>query len=98
MSKHRKRNRNHRRENLWKRYRITIEQFELMLEKQKLKCAVCYCDDPGKLGWNVDHCHTTGKIRGILCAQCNFSLGRLKDNPIIALSAAVYLFTATQGD
>ncbi len=41
--------------------------------------------------WSTDHCHATGKVRGILCRHCNVALGALRDNPEIALSAALYL-------
>ena len=39
----------------------------------------------------VDHCHRTGKVRGILCMGCNFSIGHFKDDPEILRRAAAYL-------
>jgi hypothetical protein len=44
-----------------------------------------------KLRLNVDHCHVTGKVRGILCNSCNNGLGRFRDNPDLLLKAADYL-------
>jgi len=42
-------------------------------------------------GWHVDHNHTTGKVRGILCQQCNQAIGLFKDNIFIIEKAAEYL-------
>ncbi len=57
-------------------YGITLEQKKQMLADQGGVCAVCKPPDPkSKNGWHVDHCHTTGKIRGILCNGCNPRLG-----------------------
>jgi hypothetical protein len=41
--------------------------------------------------WNVDHCHSTKKIRGLLCHHCNAGLGYFKDNPKLLLAAAKYI-------
>lgn len=40
---------------------------------------------------NIDHCHTTGKVRGVLCRKCNTAIGLFKDNPALLWKAAVYL-------
>jgi len=65
------------------RYGISMEDLSNMLDEQKGCCKVCgdsliYPDS--KVGYRIDHCHTTGKVRGLLCHNCNIALGHLKDN------------------
>lgn len=71
---------------------VTIVQYNEILERQGGVCAICRGPQaaPHKF-LCVDHCHTTGKIRGLLCSPCNKSLGLLKDDPEILLAAARYL-------
>lgn len=63
-------------------HKITKEQFFDLLEKQSAKCALCDKEFPGIFGkdMHIDHCHDTGKIRGILCKVCNVGLGMLGDD------------------
>ncbi len=60
------------------RYYITLEEKTAMWEAQDRKCALRGCDLPVAHGRNshLDHCHTTGKIRGVLCQPCNMLVGR----------------------
>lgn len=61
------------------------------------KCACCGCSSPGGKGlWNVDHDHATGRIRGVLCFQCNIGIGKLGDTLEGVLRAVRYL-TGPQG-
>ena len=61
---------------LRKKYGITAEQFEQRLLEQNGKCFICSIDkSSSKKNLHVDHCHATGKIRGILCHRCNTKLG-----------------------
>lgn len=77
---------------LLKKYGITTEQRDALLAAQNFRCAVCATDTPGGRGtWHVDHCHTSGRVRGLLCCQCNRGLGQFKDNPALLLNAANYL-------
>jgi hypothetical protein len=69
------------------RYGITFVEYQAMSEKQKNKCLICNVEE--KLV--VDHNHETGKIRGLLCNNCNCAIGLLKDDPIILQSAISYL-------
>ena len=63
-----------------------------MLEKQNNKCAICKKDrNIFKKRLCVDHCHSTGKIRGLLCTNCNQGIGHLKDDLNIIKSAIRYL-------
>jgi len=63
-----------------------------MLEEQEHKCAICLTSDVDleKL-LAVDHCHTTGKVRGLLCSNCNLALGNFKDNITNLEQAIKYL-------
>lgn len=62
-----------------------------MLEKQNNVCALC--ERACKTGTNlaVDHCHTTNRIRGLLCAACNRAIGNFQDSPTLLRKAATYL-------
>jgi len=66
-----------------------VEYFE-MLETQDGNCAICKAEQASLY---VDHDHKTGKVRGLLCEQCNFLLGNAKDNVNILASAVKYLET-----
>lgn len=75
-----------------KQYGITIEQYDEMLRAQNNSCAICKTDTPGGRGrWAVDHCHSTGRVRGLLCASCNLGLGHFKDNQAFLAEAISYL-------
>lgn len=74
-------------------YGITEQQYADLMEKQGNACAIC-----GTTEWagrhkvpHVDHCHDTGKVRGILCHDCNLMLGNAKDDPDRLRAAARYL-------
>jgi hypothetical protein len=69
-----------RRSHLKRAFGITPEQFDELFLKQDNKCAICRTDTPSGRGWHVDHCHASGKIRGILCHHCNVILGHAKDS------------------
>ena len=64
------------------RYGITRERYDSMLEAQGGGCAICTRKIPGNghgdRYFDVDHCHDTGKVRGLLCRQCNVLLGQLE--------------------
>lgn len=73
-------------------YGITEEQYQEILESQGHKCAICGTTDPQHYGrFVIDHCHTTGKVRGLLCNHCNRGLGAFMDNRQSLLSAINYL-------
>lgn len=64
------------------KYGLTQEGKQELLESQGGCCAACGSSTPNhKQGWVVDHCHTSGKVRGILCQPCNLTLGKVRDNP-----------------
>jgi hypothetical protein len=73
-------------------YGITIEYYDDILKAQGGVCAICGTDVPGGTGrFHVDHDHKTGKIRGLLCSNCNAMLGYSKDSIDIHLNAIKYL-------
>lgn len=72
-------------------YGITHKQYLSMYAKQKAKCALCDKPPDGWPGLVVDHCHTTGKVRGLLCTKCNIGLGFFKDNKEALAKAVLYL-------
>lgn len=64
-----------------------------MLEDQNGRCKICDIEAKDAM-WSVlvvDHCHATGKIRGLLCNSCNVGLGKFKDNPRLVEKALGYL-------
>lgn len=72
-------------------YGITLEDRDKMIAAQGNKCAVCetsFTKTPC-----IDHDHTTGAIRGLLCRHCNLMLGYAKDNPGTLRKAIAYLAT-----
>ena len=75
---------------LMKRYGITQFEYECMEEEQGGVCAIC-TNPPCKRGLFVDHCHKTGKVRGLLCSSCNTGLGYFKDKALRLFKAIAYL-------
>jgi hypothetical protein len=70
-------------------YKMTLEDYENLFKAQNGLCAVC--QQPSKKKLNVDHCHTTGKVRGLLCWNCNIGIGKFKDNTNVLQNAITYL-------
>lgn len=83
-AKHRMHNAAYRR----RKYGLTLEDFDKLLAAQKGLCKIC--QQPMKPA-AVDHCHSTGRVRGLLCRKCNVGLGMFRDNPSLLRSAARYL-------
>lgn len=75
-----------------KKYNITQNDYNTMLEQQNFCCQICKKKNTEfKFKLAVDHCHTTNKIRGLLCSSCNTALGSFKDNIEILSEAIKYL-------
>jgi hypothetical protein len=75
---------------------LSLDAYNQMLEAQGGVCAICNQPEThkrnGKLkALAVDHHHASGKIRGLLCSDCNTGIGKLKDDPKVLLAAAEYL-------
>lgn len=76
---------------LSREYQLTVEQWEAMHEAQGGRCAICGTDDPPQGRLYVDHCHTNGHVRALLCINCNHGLGHFRDDPVLLRAAADYL-------
>lgn len=73
-------------------YKLPLGTYDHLLAEQQGRCAICETDKPGGRGaFHVDHCHSTGVVRGLLCHHCNLALGHLKDDPALLLKAIAYL-------
>lgn len=90
--------RNRKAEKLQLRYGMTYEQWESMRERENYRCMVCGIseDELGKR-LDVDHCHTSGKVRGLLCNPCNTMIGHARDSVAVLEAAAAYLKTNSEG-
>jgi len=77
---------------LRKAYGLSVDQWNIMFDAQGSCCAICKsATSEGKADWHTDHCHSSGKVRGILCRKCNIMLGYLNDDVSILLAAATYI-------
>jgi hypothetical protein len=81
-------------------YGISLAEYEELLRQQGGVCAICGIEpmlaDRVDARWKdsllvVDHCHTTGAVRGLLCSTCNLAIGYLKDDPNRMMAAAAYV-------
>lgn len=77
---------------LQRTYGITLEDYDRMMEEQGGVCKICRKPStrPNRFPLNVDHCHKTGKVRGLLCIPCNRALGFI-DNVKWRRAAVAYL-------
>lgn len=81
---------------LQRKYGITPEDYENMMEYQDHSCKICnvFHEDAATTRGRrlvVDHCHTTGKVRGLLCVKCNAGIGMFNDKIDNLISAISYL-------
>lgn len=80
--------------NYWlKKYNITSVEYKQLLEKQNGVCAICLNPErqQNRAFLAVDHCHATGKVRGLLCSNCNRAIGLLDDSLVNIENALAYL-------
>lgn len=80
----------YRKNALWTRYKLSLRDFDVLLEEQGSRCKIC---EELMVKPCVDHCHSTGKIRGLLCQHCNRGLGGFRDSSKVLLAAIAYLDT-----
>jgi len=83
-----------RKSELKRRHGITLEEYDRMFQEQRGRCQICKNKGAGTSKYyplDIDHCHLTGKIRGLLCGLCNRGIGQLKDSPAILRAAVAYL-------
>lgn len=74
-----------------KKYGISLAQYNTRLSQQGGTCAICKNTCTTQRYLAVDHCHTTGAVRGLLCTRCNRGMGMLRDNVEVLKSAIEYL-------
>jgi hypothetical protein len=84
------------------KYGITIDDYNRMLFAQGGVCATNGCmndgsEDKRRKRLFVDHCHSTGKVRGLLCCTCNRVLGLMKESPDLIRGLASYIEAANAG-
>jgi hypothetical protein len=73
-----------------RKYGLSKQQYSDLLKSQNNSCKICHTPY-GEKAFAVDHCHKTGRVRGILCISCNTAIGMLKEDPIILRQAIDYL-------
>ena len=84
-----------KRKNMLKKYGVTIESYDQMLSKQNHSCNICLKHESEfDIRLSVDHCHKTGRVRGLLCQACNTMLGKWKDDKEKFERAAAHLTAA----
>ena len=71
------------------KYGLAKSDFDEMVSAQAGRCAICL--QLADLSLCIDHCHSTGAVRGLLCRDCNLALGLMADDPERLRSAARYL-------
>ena len=86
----------YRKSELRRKFGLTLEDYQGMMDKQNGLCAICERPETairlGKvLPLAVDHCHRTGENRGLLCTACNIGIGSLQDDPELLRKAAEYV-------
>jgi hypothetical protein len=74
-------------------YNISLSDYDKLYELQGGVCAMCFLPqvDSRKTRLCVDHCHTTGVVRGLLCTNCNVAIGLLKDDERLLQRGIEYL-------
>lgn len=70
---------------------ISLAEFTALLDGQDGRCAICGTKNPGKKGFAIDHDHSTGRIRGVLCRGCNTGIGLLGESVDTMISAIEYI-------
>ena len=77
--------------NLKVRFGLTIQEYNELGESQGWKCAICGNAGIERNPLCIDHCHDSGKVRGLLCRQCNQALGLIKENVTSAKALVEYI-------
>ena len=93
-NKNPERKEHHRRSGVLRRYGLTNADYDAMLLTQGGRCAICGSTDVARKNHDkfcVDHDHATGKIRSLLCTNCNVGIGSFKDDPNLLQQALDYL-------
>ncbi|MFI1506431.1 endonuclease VII domain-containing protein [Streptomyces sp. NPDC020597] len=70
-----------------RKYGLTPKELDALITSQRGVCCICLAAPAA----HVDHCHETGRVRGVLCFSCNAALGQFKDRPDVIRRAATYV-------
>lgn len=81
-----------------KKYGLREEDFLKLLLSQDGRCAICKKMSQPSTDLHIDHCHQSGKVRGLLCSGCNMAIGRLGDSLEYLRSAYEYLRRHYEGE
>ena len=83
----------YRKASIERTFGIKYSEYERMMDEQNGLCAICFQPETSLKNkyLSVDHCHDTGKIRGLLCNACNRGIGYLKDSHLVIQNAFTYL-------
>lgn len=73
------------------RYGISSVEINRLLLKQENLCAICGIEFSHSTPYHIDHCHSSGDVRGLLCINCNVGLGQFSDNISTLTNAVFYL-------
>lgn len=90
----------HVRRRRWTAFKLTEADYEALVVSQAGRCAACGAPDPDPStclptdGLHIDHDHTTGRVRGLLCSGCNRAAGHAGDDPVRLRQVAAYLEAA----
>ena len=78
-----------------RKHGLTEAAFDQLWAEQNGLCAICFCGMVKKShqsdSVNIDHCHESGAVRGLLCSLCNCAIGMMQDDPVVLRSAIEYL-------
>lgn len=85
------RTKEHNRKKTLKKYGLTPERYDEWLRQQGGVCALCFRLPVSGRRLHVDHCHDTGRVRGILCYQCNAYLGVVEKDEAILKRLSTYI-------
>lgn len=71
------------------RYKMRPAEYQALFDAQNGRCAICGQESTRRL--HVDHCHTTGRLRELLCSRCNTGIGQFRENPDYLRAAVRYV-------
>lgn len=84
-----------------KKYGISLEELENLKERSNGVCEICGSKPSGNGGssnsLHVDHCHDSGKVRGLLCGRCNIVIGQVEENPHLLVDMIAYMHKHKEG-
>lgn len=72
-------------------YGLSETEHMQLFEGQQQSCAICLTEFSDRFSMHIDHCHRSGKVRGLLCQKCNQAIGLLRDDPAIIAAALEYV-------